>query len=279
MANSKNELTKLDENEVAVPSFLQEYHGATGSEDIDTDDLTIPRIKLCQAMTPEVQDGDARPGDFMVNVTGEILEQPLRFVPLAVGKEYILWNPERGQGILARAKRVFHGGQAKYLWDKQDETFDVKFRNGPKVTWKTKRFVEDNSMHKFGSAIPDDPESGPAATAHHNIVVALPDYDDMIVALSLSKSQEKRARDLNAMLKMSKLPIFARMFEVRAVDERSGQGDEYKNYKFSPAGVVQDAARFENYKAIFESFKDSGFNVDQSGEETSSSHGDDEKAF
>lgn len=264
MSKSSKELVNVNENEVAVPSFLQEYHGATGSEDIGSEDLAIPRLKLCQAMTPEVQEGFAKPGDLMLNVTGEVLEQPLRFVPVAVGKEYILWNPERGQGILARAKRVFHGGQAKYMWDKQDETFDVKFRNGPRVTWETKRFVEDNGMHRFGSAVPSDPDSGPAATAHHNFIVALPDYDDMIVALSLSKSQEKRARDLNAMMKMSKLPIFARIFTVQTVDERSAQGDEYKNYKFAPAGVVQDEARFTNYKSVFESFKDSGFNVDQS---------------
>ncbi len=264
MSKSSKELVNVNENEVAVPSFLQEYHGATGSEDIGSEDLAIPRLKLCQAMTPEVQEGFAKPGDLMLNVTGEVLEQPLRFVPVAVGKEYILWNPERGQGILARAKRVFHGGQAKYMWDKQDETFDVKFRNGPRVTWETKRFVEDNGMHRFGSAVPSDPDSGPAATAHHNFIVALPDYDDMIVALSLSKSQEKRARDLNAMMKMSKLPIFARIFTVQTVDERSAQGDEYKNYKFAPVGVVQDEARFTNYKSVFESFKDSGFNVDQS---------------
>ena len=261
MANSKNELTKVD---TALPAYLQEYHGESGNEDIGTEDVAIPRLKLCQPLTPEVQDGEAKSGDLVLNVTGQVLEQPLRVVPLAVGKEYILWSPDRSAGILARAKRVFHGGQAKYLWDKQDATFDVKFKNGPKVTWETKRFVEDNGMHRFGSAIPGDPDSGPAATAHHNFVVALPDHENMIVALSLSKSQEKKARDLNAMLKMSKVPIFARIFELRSVDERNSSGDEYKNFKFSPAGFVEDPAAFETYKQVFMSFKEQGFNVDQS---------------
>lgn len=269
MAKSKTELTTIeDEANASVPAYLREFTGSTGAEDIDTDDVNIPRIKLAQALTPEVQAGLVNVGDLFLNVTGEVLAkagEPLRFVPVAVGKEYILWNPERGEGILARAKRVFHGGQAKYMWDKQDEDFNVKFRNGPKVTWSTKRFVEDNGLHRFGSANPGDPDSGPAATAHHNFVVVLPDHGDMVAALSLSRSQEKRAKDLNAMFKMSKVPIYGRVFTVNTVKERSGAGDEYYNYKFKPAGFVEDASDFSLYSQMFDGFKSDGFQVDQSG--------------
>lgn len=256
------ELAKQDN---ALPAYLQEYAGAIGTEGISNDDVSIPRIKLAQALTPEVQDGAVSAGDLFLNVTGEVLAtagKPLRFIPVATGKEYILWSPERGEGILARAKRVRHGASVRYEWDKQNEEFSVKFKNGPKVTWKTERFVEDNNMHKFGSAA--GPDSGPAATAHHNIIAVLPDHGDMVVALSLSRSQEKRAKDLNAMLKMSSIPIFARVFEVKSVDERSGSGDEYKNYKFSPAGFVEDQGKFEMFKSIYEGFSDGGFSVDQS---------------
>lgn len=272
MASKKNELAKRETGSAVVPDYLKGYTGTTGTEDISNDDVSIPRVKLAQALTPEVQEGSVAVGDLFLNVTGEVLAkagEPLKFTPVATGKEYILWNPERGEGILARARRVWHGGVAKYEWDKQDEEFPVKFKNGPKVTWKTKRFVEDNGMQKFGSAVPGDPDSGPAATAHHNFVVTLPDHEDMVVALSLSRSQEKRAKDFNAMLKMSSAPIFARVFEVKSVDERNGSGDEYKNYKFAPAGFVEDANKFEAFKSIYEGFSERGFNVDQSDEDNS----------
>lgn len=282
MPRKSKELTTTADKELAVPSFLQSYQGDNGVDGIDSEDVAIPRLKLAQALTPDVQEGTLKAGDLFLNVTGEVLaseDNPLRIIPVAVGKEYILWNPERGEGILARAKRVFHGGRARYQWDNQDQIFDVKFRKGPAVRWETKRFVEDNGLHRFGSSIPGDPSSGPAATAHHNFVCVLPDHDNMVVALSLSRSQEKKAKDLNTMLKMSKMPIYGRVFTVATTRERNASGDEYFNYQFKPAGFVQDEQAFLAYKEIFESFNLKGFNVDQDGAAPSTETEPDEIPF
>ena len=252
-----------------VPAYLAGYTGPTGSEDIGAEDVTIPRIKLAQGLTPEVKDGTVPDGCLFLNVSGEILAapgDPLRFTPVAVGKEFILWNPSRGDGILARARRVFDGGRARYEWDKKNETFSVKFKNSPKIKWTTMTYVDENGMDQWGSAIPGDKDSGIAATAHHNYVVVLPDHGNMVCALSLSRSQVKRAKDLNALLKMGNAPIFARVFEVRSDGEKNDEG-EFFNYKFVPAGFVEKSDDFEAFKGLNDGFKERGFNVDQSDED------------
>lgn len=255
----------------AVPDYLKSYAGDTGTEGIDNEDVTIPRIKLAQGLTPEVKDGKVPDGALFLNVSGQVLAEPgnpLRIVPIVYGKEFILWSPTRGEGILARAQRVLVDGDAKYRWDKPDQTFEVKFKNGPKVKWQTKKYVEDNGMNEFGSSIPGDADSAPAATAHFNYVVVLPDFDNMICALSLSRSQVKRAKDLNALFKLNPAPIFSRVFTVHSEGEKNDDGEFY-NYRFAPAGFVEDAADFEQFKAFHDGFTQKGYKVDQSDEDQS----------
>lgn len=270
MASKSKEVAKQDDGGAVVPSYLQNYQGRTGAENIDTDDVSIPRIKLGQALTPEVQDGTVGVGDLFLNIDGSVIAkagEPFRFTPIVTGKEYILWSPDREEGILARAHRVEVNGEARYEWDKQDQTFEVKFPNGPKVKWETLRYVEDNDMQKFGTSIPGTEDSKPAATAHHNYVVALPDHGNMIAAFSLSRSQEKRAKDLNALLKLAQgTPIQARVLTAKSVMEHKG-GNDYANYKFGVAGFVESEDQFKAYQKLADSLAEAGYSVDQTNDD------------
>jgi hypothetical protein len=266
--------------EAGLPAYLKDYAGPTGTDTIENEDVTIPRIKLAQSMTPEVQQGTVPLGALFLNVTGEVLAEPgkpLRIVPIVQGKEFILWKDRQfdGGGIFARAKKVYDEseGRARYAWDKPGQTFENKIKGIQKVTWNTLRYVDENQMDKFGSANVDDPDSHPAATAHHNYVVVLPDHDNLVAALSLSNSGVKKAKDFNAMLKMGNAPIFSRVFECVTVDETNAAGDDFKNYSFKPGGFVEDANVFEYTKSLHEGFAERGFTVDQSdegGDETAS---------
>ena len=134
------------------------------------------------------------------------------------------------------------------------------------VTWHTDQYiVSDQGLDAWGSEVPDDSSSGKAATAHYNYVVSLPDFDDMIVAFSLSKTQAKRARDLNALISLSKLPMFGRIFTAETDTEAKGD-DTWANIKFKPAGVVADPAAYALFKGMNKGFATDGFTVDQSDE-------------
>jgi hypothetical protein len=288
-----NEVAVKDE--AALPSYLQDYKGTTGREDIETSDVSIPRIKLGQSMSEEVKSGDVKEGALFLNVTGEVLAEPgepLRFIPVIAGKEFILWKDRNddGGGILARAHKTRVNGEIKYAWDKPEETFANRVGGKIKVEWKTGKYCtekrladellpgEDN-LGAWGSEIPGDETSGIAATAHFNYVVVLPDHGNMVAALSLSRSQAKRARDLNGILKMSEIPIFARVIRVNTVDDNKGD-DKFKNVKFRPAGLVQDEETFEFTKGLHEHFAKEGFVVDQRDEDSGvDDASNDEKAF
>src|SRR3990167_3069662 len=190
-----------------LPKFLQGYKGPLGTETIDSGDVTIPRLKIGQAMSDEVKAGQVSEGDLFLNVTGEVVAaagDPLSALIVARQKEFILWRPreDNGGGILARAKPVRDKGVTRYRWDKPNQSFEVKVGGKVKVTWKTKEFIDQDGLDQWGSEIPGDKESGIAATAHHNYVVMLPEHNNVVAAISMSKSGVKKAKDLNAALKM-----------------------------------------------------------------------------
>ncbi len=107
-----------------------------------------------------------------------------------------------------------------------------------------------------------DKDSKIAATAHHNYIVVLPTQDDLLVALSLSRTASGKAKDFNATLKMGKGPLQSRLYTVETIDD-SRDGHDFKNYKFKNVGYV-DEASFKRYEALATSFKGRTINVDQS---------------
>lgn len=256
---------------VDVPDFLKGFTGRTGAEGIDSNDITMPRIKLGQSMTPQVKDGDFKEGVLFLNVSDEVLAEPGKPLPvviLAQSKEYILWRPRKdnGGGILARAKPVLVHGEKKYAWDKPNQDFKVKVEGKIDVTWHTKNYIEEDGLAEFGSEIPGNKDSGIAATAHHNYIVALPTFGNDFAAFSLSKSQVKKAKDLNALLKRQAqakgIPIYSLLFNAQTWDDKSDQGP-FKNIEFKNAGYVTEAD-FRYYEGVAKSFEGKAINVDQS---------------
>ena len=268
---SKNVATVDTSNAVPahLAAYLADYKGTKGTENIDQQDVTIPRIKLAQGTSPEVKSGQIPEGSLFLNVTGQVLAAPgerLNVVPVVRGKEFVLWKDQNfeGGGVFARACRVVVDGEVLYEWDKQDQSFENKIKGVLPVTWKTKRYVEDNNMHKFGSSDVNDPNSHPAATAHHNYVVILPDFNNMVAALSLSNTAVKKAKDLNSMLLIGEVPIFLRIYSVGTVEEQNKANQKYKNYDFKPNGFVEGATAIKFNENLYKSFSEKGFVVDQS---------------
>lgn len=278
-AKPSQEVAVRPTSDVAVrPAFLASYKGPLGNEGIESADITIPRLKIAQAITQEVKDGDLKEGELFLNVTGQSVwqpnDKPLPVVIVARNKEFILWRPRKdGGGILARAKPVVENGVVRYRWDKPNQKFDVKVDGKTKVTWATKDYIDQDGLGEWGSEIPGNKESGIAATAHHNYVVVLPSVDNMIAAVSMTKSQVKKAKDLNAVLKMVRpdLPIGAKLFSLGTMDDTSNDGQQYKNWsvKFDrglDSGSDADNALGGYALDIQKGFQATGFNVDQSTE-------------
>jgi hypothetical protein len=265
-----------------VPDYLRDYAGSTGTENIDNNDVNIPRLKLAQGLTPEVKDKLVNDGDFFHSITKEVLVpqgKPGLIIPVAYVKEYILWRDiNDGGGIFARAKRVvLPNGDVKYAWDKPGQTFEHKVKGVVSVKWKTGQYIEEDGLADFGSGIPGDKDSQPAATAHFNYIVAMPDKNYDILALSMSRTAAKKAKDWNSMLKMGGAPMFARVFNLVSIPDQNDQGQKYFNYSITPNGFVQDALIFEGLKKLNSELGAKGVNVDWSDEEGKASDTESEK--
>jgi hypothetical protein len=254
--------------DVSLPDYLKGYQGRTGTEGIESGDVTIPRVKLGQSMSEEVKDGSVKEGSLFGNVTKQLFAEPgapLPFVTLWRGKEYILWRPRKDNngGILARAKLVIENGRKRYEWDHPNQEFEVKVEGKTKVTWKTGTYIDEDGLDQWGSEIPGQKDSGIAATAHHNYIVVLPTFGDAVTALSLSKSSAKKAKDFNALLKLGgKVPMWSRQFIVKSIDDQK-DSDKFKNYSFAPDGFV-DGEAFKRYAQMADGFNSGSFNVDHS---------------
>ncbi len=270
------------------PSYLSdtapEGYTGQGQEDITTDDIIIPRIKLAQALTPEVVDKKAEEGDLIHNVTGDIIckaGQKLRFIPIMYTKEFIIWRErETGGGILARAIRKQIGTNFRYAWITPNVELTDKIGGKVEVTYKLKRYTTSAIAlvdHETDDLSCWKGDEAPAANLTHNYLVVLPDNNMELIAISLSRTSARKGAQLNTMLKMGGASIFTRVFEASTFIDQS---DKYKfaNWIFSPAGYIapDQVEMLESLKKLHEDFKATSFvvNVEDGGETESSDSGE-----
>lgn len=226
-----------------LPAYLQ---GKTvvNDDNFDSSDVVLPRIKLLQGISPEVEAFDeARSGDFWHSGMDISLGNNVKFIVADRRKKYLLSAPlEDGQGVLARADDAV-------TWDRLGEwTVKIKGVKNP-VKWAiTDLDVAKSGLSSWGSSQPDDEDSAPAATLFYDYLVFLPDHLDLGPAvISLSRSSIRSAkRGLNDKIQLHHTngrPMQAIVFNAASFED-SADGQAFKNWRFTGAGFVQDEALF-----------------------------------
>lgn len=257
-AKPKQELAVQDERVLALPAHMQGDAGM-GLEKIGAGDLEIPRLKLIQGVSPELQEfNDLRAGHFFHTASEMIFDEPFRVVPIYVQKEYILWNPlEAGGGILARASDAIH-------WSPSEGEFDVKLDKkdgGAKVKWKLAPTVQQSGLANWGTMNPADKDSPPAATLMYNFLFGFPDHPDLMPAVfTFQRSSIKIGRKFLTKLKTVRTPLFGTVYSVTAADS-GPDGREFKVPVMTGVGLVDDADMYQTFKDMHMSFSDKGLNI------------------
>ena len=265
-AKKNNELAKQNTDiDRPLPAFMQGKVGM-GMERIDASDVEIPRIKLLQALSPEVAEGGKRQGTFLHTVTEEELGNELKVVIVYYDRSFILWRPRgSGGGILARAMDGIH-------WTPANSEFEVtldKKDGGNQVKWKTMDTVAKSGLAEWGSMNPSDPKSPPAATRMFNYVVVSPDHPEMGPAVvTLQRAGIRVGRKLNSKLMAANAPLFGLRFIMSSFRDASPQG-EFWNYRFTSDGMVESEKDFNSYEALYNQFKKLGLKIrDEAGLQT-----------
>lgn len=243
----------------ALPAHMRGDEGR-GTENVQQSDLEIPRLKLVQALSPELQTYDTlKAGHFFHTAAEHIFTEPVRVVPIYMDRRFILWNPrEAGGGILARADDGVH-------WVPANKSFTVKLDKkdgGKQVTWKTADTVEASGLANWGTLNPDDPDSPPAATLMYSFIVAFPDHPDLMPAvLTFQRSSIRAGRRFLTKLKTTRAPMFGLQFVLSSVVEQNGANQDFYNMQLTGDGFVEDEAAYLAYKEQHEGFASTGFGI------------------
>lgn len=241
----------------AIPDFMKQYAGQ-GTEKVQATEIEIPRLKLLQAISPEIEQFDeAKVGGFWHSISEENLGSEVNITIILVDQRFILWKPRwDGGGILARADDGVH-------WNPPNQSFEVTPIKGSrqKATWTTKKTVAESRLAEWGSAVPDDPNSQPAATKMFNLLVGFDDRPDLGFGIvTLQRAGVKVARKLMGKLKITNAPSYGIKMKMFSTEEE-GQEGPYRNYAFRMAGFHEDEATFMRYKEAYDRFSKEGLNI------------------
>jgi len=234
-----------------VPDHLREYQKASIGN-VDSSDRIIPRIKLIQAISPELESyPEAKAGQFWHTIAQQNIGPTLRAIPIVVRKSYVLWAPRSDdRGILARAMDGIH-------WNPANAEFTVKPKGSPtQVTYKTKDTVAESTLDQFGTSIPGDPNSPPAASLTYNMLWYLVDHPELSPSVIINtRSSIKPMQGLLSRIDSKPVPHYVQMYDIGTVQQRGAEGP-YFNFTYTGAGFADKehaavcSAMYDNFGKI-----------------------------
>lgn len=242
MATKKEELaprraeTAID---TAVPDYLRRSAGAAaaGLENVEQGDITIPRLALCQSMTPQRKKSEASyidgltEGQFFNTITGENYGDSVRVVPLFFYKTRILFTPiDDGGGMLCQAQDGMHG---------------VGEPGGECVKCPKAAFGEDKRpecAHFYNYAV---------LVMSKNRPIGL----DSLAAFSLKSTGIKKAKDWNALIRLKGTDSYAGVYEISSAEQKNQAGQSWSTPVIKNAGWVSKD-EFAIAEACYKSVRD-----------------------
>lgn len=227
MAKESRAVAAKKEQNTLPAAFMEELAADAGSgiESATSDDMSIPFIKLAQALSPEVNKRESvyidglEQGDFFNSATQSLWkgEEGFRFVPVKFRRTYLEWIPRENNG----------GGFAG--------------EHGPEIMEKVT--VGDSGVNFL-------PNGNTIAVTHvwYGFLISADDKVEQCV-VSLSATQLKKSKMLVTKLKSVLIPgpnnkkfnpaIFFNVIRVTSVPESNDKGS-WMGWKFEIAGSVFD---------------------------------------
>jgi len=244
-----------------VPDYLRDFKKASIGN-VDSSDRIIPRIKLIQAISPELQDfPDAKAGQFWHTVAQQNLGPSLKAIPIIIRKSYVLWAPRSDdRGILARAMDGIH-------WDPADAEFTVKPKGSSNsITYRTRKTVAESKLDQFGSSIPGDANSPPAASLTYNMMWYLVDFPELSPSLIINtRSSVKPMQQLLSRIDSKPVPHYVQVYAIGSVQQKGAEGP-YFNFAYTGLGFA-DKPQADTASALYERFGEGGWVANDESED------------
>ena len=182
-----------------VPEHIRGSAGR-GSENVETQDLIIPRIELVQALSKCLEEGGAeyiegaKPGMFYNSVTRELYGNSMIVCPVFFKKQYLAWRDRK------------KGGGFGGAFDTAAECHD--------------RISQEEHIDEWE----------PIETAQQILLVVNPEtHETSEAVLSCARTKQKVSRQWNSLIRVNGFDRFSRIYELFGVDETNSQNQTYKN--------------------------------------------------
>jgi hypothetical protein len=213
------------------PGFLAKQSERKGLEQIERADLVLPRLSICQSMSPQRKKSDPlfikdlEEGQFFNTVTDQIYGSgALRVIPLLFGKSRLYFKPfDEGGGLLCQSMNGKTGG-----------SLCPTCEACPKQSWG-----EDGEK--------------PACTLLYNYPsVLLPSFE--LIVVSMKVTSLKAARQWNTLMRFRNADAFAGVYELRAIEAKNTLGT-YFVFNVKPSRWANET-EYKQATAIYESIQD-----------------------
>lgn len=206
-----------------VPDYIK-TDTARGSEEVTSNDLTIPRLEIVQAQSTikDEQDGVVD-GHLYNSVTREILGDHAYFVPVYFRTEFLVWkDQDKGGGFFGSFPTMV---EAKARVDEAvaagENEEDIE--------------IVDTPVH-FGLLVTPD------GSRCEQIVV------------SMAKSKAKVSRKWNSMIQIVGGDRFSRVYKLTTFKDENNNGQKFHNFVVQPAGFAPKAI-YDKAEALYEVFR------------------------
>jgi len=250
--NVKQEISEKKNTNLAVASaFIEDAN--SGLENITAEDLTIPRLKILQALSPEVNKRDgkyvegASAGDVINTVTSKLYNEDNELVvlPVAYKRLFLEWQPrESGGGLVTQ-----HEDQA--------------------ILSKTTKNHIGQDVLENGNYI--------QTSANHFVLVLNSDGSYDTAMIPMAGTQLKKSRTWNSVMASIKMrsndkvftpPSFSHKYLLKTVQESNDRGSWF-GWSISNLGQLTEDEMF-----FYEAAKDFAGTVGDINLSQSSSEGD-----
>jgi hypothetical protein len=251
-----------------VPDYLKDAK-PTGMEGLGQADFKVPRVKLLQALSPEIRSfpGKAIAGEFWHTTANKSLGSSFNMVPCIAGKKVIIYNDrDAGGGILAFSQ----DGRVWTTGGNQQIEVSVKGLKD-KVKVHTKKDVDSSGLTEWGTSDPTNPKSAPMASLIYEYLCYLQDEPSLSpVVFGMYRTAVASAKNFNTQMLMTRKPIAALSVTVSAQEIVEG-----KNAWFVPSFELKGFVNQDIYnitKSLGEKYKSYTADYEGGVEDTASAH-------
>lgn len=199
-----------------------------GNEEVGVEHVTIPRLKLLQKMSDEVDENHekyvegAKPGSWMNSITQELMPGAIYVINIKFTESFAVWKKrELGGGFLGSRKTL---GEAQEILDAQDKPADFQ--------------LQHNHTHLL---LLVDPNTGELSRP---------------ILMDFNSSKMSVSKKWNAQIATKGGDRFSSLWKLEPVGQTNKAGQKFFNLSASHAGFLTPEL-YAQAEAVYEQFADS----------------------